>query len=125
MPGTAAPPAMAAAATAPAAAGPAVTPVAARMRPGERVQLGRMMGNGRVRMVMISENGGTIDVIYDESDPRQRTMSARALRLENRNGMLEVVYDTAAPTMDVTTRGNVRRVENAGGGMIEIVYDDR
>ncbi len=125
MPGTAAPPAIAAAAMAPAAAGPAVTPLAARMRPGERVQLGRMMGNGRVRMVMISENGGTIDVIYDESDPRQRTMSARALRLENRNGMLEVVYDTAAPTMDVTTRGNVRRVENAGGGMIEIVYDDR
>jgi hypothetical protein len=97
----------------------------ATMQPGQRVQLGPMLGERRVRMVMIAENGNTIDLVYDDADPRTRTQSQRVLRLENVNGMLEVVYDTAAPTMVVGSGGRVSRVEASGGGMIEITYAPR
>jgi hypothetical protein len=93
------------------------------MQPGQRMQLGPMLGDRRVRMVMLSEDGNTIDVVFDNADPRQRTQLARVLRLENVNGMLEVAYDTTVPTMPVGTRGRVRRVESSGGGMIEITYE--
>jgi hypothetical protein len=98
-------------------------PVAMTMQPGQRMQLGPMLGDRRVRMVMLSEDGNTIDVVFDNADPRQRTQSARVLRLENVNGMLEVAYDTTVPTMPVGTRGRVRRVESSGDGMIEITYE--
>lgn len=98
------------------------TPVAAgAMQPGQRMMLGPMTGK-RIRMVMFSDNGGTVDLIYDDEDPRTRTMSQRAVRLTNNNGMLEVVYDTSVPSMPVGTPGRVRRVENNGNGMVEIVY---
>lgn len=109
-------------AAAPPRASAPVTPVSAGMQPGQRMMLGPMMGK-RVRMVMFSDNGGTVDLVYDDEDPRTRTMSQRAVRLTNNNGMLEVVYDTSVPSMPVGTGGRVRRVENNGNGMVEVVYD--
>jgi hypothetical protein len=103
--------------------GPATSATA--MQPGQRMQLGPMLGSRRVRMVMIADDGNTVDLVYDDADPRTRTQSQRVLRLENVNGMLEVVYDTSAPTMVVTSGGRVARVESSGGGMIEITYAPR
>jgi len=103
----------------------ASTTTVATMQPGQRMQLGPMLGNRRVRMVMIGDNGSSIDVVYDEDDPRAQTQSQRVLRLENVNGMLEVIYDTTAPTTPVTSGGRVARVESSGGGMIEITYAPR
>ena len=54
------------------------------------------MGERTVRDVMISQGGGGITVIYDMAPGQPQ--SQRVLRLENVNGMLEVIYDHAAPT---------------------------
>lgn len=90
------------------------------MQPGQRMQLGDMLGQRTVRDVMISQGGGGITVIYDMA-PGQ-TQSQRVLRLENVNGMLEVIYDQAAPSMATTTGGTPRLVQR-GGGMYSVEYD--
>jgi hypothetical protein len=104
------------------AAGAAALPAAAQapMQPGERRQLGDMIGGRTVRDVMISQGGGGITVIYDMAPGQPQ--SQRVLRLENVNGMLEVIYDQAAPTMDTATGGTPRLVQR-GGGMYSVEYD--
>lgn len=103
-----------------AAALPAAAQSAGPMQPGERRQLGDMMGGRTVRDVMISQGGGGITVIYDMAPGQPQ--SQRVLRLENVNGMLEVIYDQAAPTMDTATGGTPRLVQR-GGGMYSVEYD--
>jgi hypothetical protein len=51
--------------------------------------------------------------------------SQRVLRLENVNGMLEVIYDAAVPSMRVGNDGAVPRLTVGTGGMIEVQYDKR
>ena len=90
------------------------------MQFGQRVQLGPMMGERIVREVMVSQGGGGLTVIYDMA-PGQAE-SKRVLRLENVNGMLEVIYDTQAPSMPTATGGTPRLVQR-GGGMYSVEYD--
>jgi hypothetical protein len=90
------------------------------MQPGERRQLGSIMGERTVRDVMISQGGGGITVIYDMAPGQPQ--SQRVLRLENVNGMLEVIYDTQAPSMPTATGGTPRLVQR-GGGMYSVEYD--
>ena len=89
------------------------------MQPGERRQLGEIMGQRTVRDVMISQGGGGITVIYDMAPGQPQ--SQRVLRLENVNGMLEVVYDTRAGAMPTATGGAPRLVQQ-GGGMYSVEY---
>ena len=77
------------------------------MQPGQHQQLGDMLGQRTVRDVMISQGGGGITVIYDMAPGQPQ--SRRVLRLENINGMLEVIYDQAA-------------VVQRGGGMYSVEY---
>jgi hypothetical protein len=102
------------------AALPAAAQSAGPMQPGERRQLGEIVGGRTVRDVMISQGGGGITVIYDMAPGQPQ--SQRVLRLENVNGMLEVIYDQAAPTMDTATGGTPRLVQR-GGGMYSVEYD--
>jgi hypothetical protein len=90
------------------------------MQPGQRMQLGDMLGQRTVRDVMISQGGGGITVIYDMAPGQPQ--SQRVLRLENVNGMLEVIYDQAAPSMPTATGGTPRLVQK-GGGMYSVEYD--
>ncbi|MBD0272584.1 MAG: hypothetical protein ICV73_11725 [Acetobacteraceae bacterium] len=91
------------------------------MQPGQRLQLGDMLGQRTVRDVMISQGGGGITVIYDMAPGQPE--SKRVLRLENVNGMLEVIYDEAMPsTMPLATGGTPRLVQR-GGGMYSVEYD--
>ena len=90
------------------------------MQVGQRVQLGPMMGERIVREVMISQGGGGLTVVYDMAPGQPE--SKRVLRLENVNGMLEVIYDTAAPTMALSSGGTPRLVQR-GGGMYSVEYD--
>jgi hypothetical protein len=111
-----------AAATLVAAAPPAAFAQApSTMQPGQRVQLGSMMGERTVREVMIGPEG-TVTLVYDM--PAGATQSQRVLRLENVNGMLEVIYDTAAPTMPAAAGGTPRLVQR-GGGMYSVEYTGR
>ena len=112
--------ALAAAAATGAANTAAAQQSAAPMQPGQRMQLGDMLGERTVRDVMISQGGGGITVIYDMAPGQPQ--SQRVLRLENVNGMLEVIYDQAAPTMDTATGGTPRLVQK-GGGMYSVEYD--
>lgn len=102
------------------AAQPASAQSSGPMQPGERRQLGDIMGQRTVRDVMISQGGGGITVIYDMAPGQPQ--SQRVLRLENVNGMLEVIYDQAAPTMPTATGGTPRLVQR-GGGMYSVEYD--
>ena len=95
-------------------------PAAGPMQPGQRLQLGDMLGQRTVRDVMISQGGGGITVIYDMAPGQPQ--SQRVLRLENVNGMLEVIYDTQAPSMPTATGGTPRLVQR-GGGMYSVEYD--
>ena len=45
------------------------------------------------------------------------------LRLENVNGMLEVVYDTAMPGTMALGSGGTPRLVQKGGGMYSVEYD--
>lgn len=99
---------------------PAAAQQAGPMQPGERRQLGDMMGERTVRDVMISQGGGGITVIYDMGQGQPQ--SQRVLRLENVNGMLEVIYDQTAPPMPTATGGTPRLVQK-GGGMYSVEYD--
>jgi hypothetical protein len=98
--------------TAPAPAGP--------MQPGQRLQTSAAIGERTVRQVMISEGGGGITIVYDM--PPGQPQSQRVLRLENVNGMLEVIYDTAMPTMPLSSGGTPWLVQR-GSGMYGVEYD--
>lgn len=100
--------------------GPAGSQQAVTMEPGQHLQLGPMMGDRTVRQVMIAPDGGGIDIIHD--NPPGATQSQRVLRLENRNGMLEVIYGTRAMPMPTVTGGTPRLVQG-GGGMYRVEYD--
>jgi hypothetical protein len=80
----------------------------APMQPGQRMQTSAAIGERRVRHVMISEGGGGITIVYDM--PPGQPQSQRVLRLENVNGMLEVIYDIAMPTMPLSGSGTPRLV---------------
>jgi hypothetical protein len=106
--------------TALAVAGCAPAQAPATMQPGQRMQLGMMMGERVVRHVMVSQNGGGITVVYDM--PAGAPQSQRVLRLENVNGMLEVQYDTAMPSPMALGQGGVPRLVQGGGGMYSVEY---
>ncbi|MDI3306802.1 MAG: hypothetical protein QJR07_06825 [Acetobacteraceae bacterium] len=93
---------------------------AAGMQPGQRMMIGPMEGRV-IRNVMISQGGGGIDVVYDM--PPGAPESRRVLRLENVNGMLEVVYDTEMPSSQPLASGGTPRLVPEGGGMYRVVYD--
>ena len=101
-------------------AAPALAQQAAPMQPGQRMQTRVALGERSVREVMISQGGGGIDIIYDMGSGAPQ--SRRVLRLENVNGMLEVIYDTTAPTMALGSGGTPRLVQR-GGGMYSVEYD--
>jgi hypothetical protein len=90
------------------------------MQPGQRMQLGPILGERVVRQVMIGDGGGGIEIVYDMG--WGATQSQRVLRLENVNGMLEVVYDTRASPVGLETGGRPRLVQQAGG-MYSVEYD--
>jgi hypothetical protein len=99
---------------------PALAQHAAPMQPSQRMQTGVAVGERSVREVMISQDGGGIAIVYDMGPGTPQ--SKRVLRLENVNGMLEVIYDTAAPTMALGSGGTPRLVQR-GGGMYSVEYD--
>lgn len=94
---------------------------ATTMQPGQRLQLGPMMGDRTIREVMVGPEG-SVTLVFDSKDGG--TQSKRALRVENVNGMLEVVYDTAAPTMP-TASGGVPTLVQRGSGMYSVEYGAR
>ena len=117
--------ALAAFAAAPPAQAQTAAPAAlqgAPMQPGQRMPLGPIAGERSVRMVMINDNA-SVTLVYDMAPGLPQ--SQRVVRLENVNGMLEVIYDTAAPTMRVGNDGAVPRLTVGTGGMIEVQYDKR
>ena len=91
------------------------------MQPGQRVQLGPMMGDRVIRHVMVTDGGGGIDIVYDMRPGQPE--SKRVLRLENVNGMLEVVYDTAMPSTMALGSGGRPRLVASGDGMYSVEYD--
>ncbi|SDB19148.1 hypothetical protein [Belnapia rosea] len=92
----------------------------APMQPGQRMPLGPMMGERVLRQVMVNDDS-SVTLVYDMKPGLPQ--SQRVLRLENVNGMLEVVYDTAAPGMRVGNDGAVPRLTVGSGNMIEVQYD--
>ena len=110
-----------AAAPASAQQGNAASPAAAPMQPGQRVQLGPVMGERVVREVMVSQGGGGLTVVYDAAPGQPE--SKRVLRLENVNGMLEVIYDAAMPSTMPLGSGGTPRLVQKGGGMYSVEYD--
>ena len=92
---------------------------ATAMQPGDRMRLGPVLGDRTVRQVMISEGGGGIEIVYDMAPGAPQ--SQRVLRLENVNGMLEVIYDAEAATMALGGGGTPRLVQQ-GGGMYSVEY---
>ncbi len=102
-------------------AGPVLAQPAAPVQPGQRVQLGPVMGERVVREVMISQGGGGLSIVYDMAPGQPE--SKRVLRLENVNGMLEVIYDTAMPSTMTLGGGGTPRLVQQGGGMYSVEYD--
>ncbi len=96
------------------------TPPALPMQIGQRVQLGPMMGERIVREVMVSQDGGGLTVVYDMAPGQPE--SKRVLRLENVNGMLEVIYDQAMPSTMALGSGGAPRLVQGGGGMYSVEY---
>ena len=93
----------------------------APMQPGQRMQTGVAMGERTVREVMISQGGGGLTVVYDMAAGQLE--SKRVLRLENVNGMLEVIYDEAIPSTMALGSGGTPRLVQKGGGMYSVEYD--
>ena len=93
------------------------------MQFGQRIQLGDMMGERIVREVMITQGGGGLTVIYDMAPGAPE--SRRVLRLENVNGMLEVIYDEAMPSTMPLGSGGTPRLVPKGGGMYSVEYGPR
>ena len=102
-------------------AGPVLAQPAAPMQPGQRMQLGPVVGERVVRDVIISQGGGGLTVVYDMAPGQPE--SKRVLRLENVNGMLEVIYDTAMPSTMALGSGGTPRLVQQGGGMYSVEYD--
>ena len=105
------------------AAGGAVAQTAqglAPMQPGQRMATGAAVGERTVREVMISQGGGGLTIVYDMA-PGQ-TQSQRVLRLENVNGMLEVIYDNKVAPM-ATASGGTPRLVQKGNGIYSVEYD--
>jgi hypothetical protein len=98
-------------------------PPALPMQVGQRVQLGPMLGERIVREVMVSQGGGGLTVIYDMAPGAPE--SKRVLRLENVNGMLEVIYDEAMPSTMALGTGGAPRLVPGGGGMYSVEYGPR
>jgi len=98
---------------------PSTMQLPAALQPGQRIVLGTMMESRVVREIMIGQDGNTVVLMYDM--PAGSPQSRRVLRLENRNGMLEVIYDTTVPTMDLGSGGAPRLVPG-GGGMYSVEY---
>ena len=96
------------------------TPPALPMQVGQRVQLGNMVGERIVREVMVSQGGGGLTVVYDMAPGQPE--SKRVLRLENVNGMLEVIYDQAMPSQMALGSGGTPRLVQGGGGMYSVEY---
>lgn len=90
------------------------------MQIGQRVQLGNMVGERIVREVMVSQGGGGLTVVYDMAAGQPE--SKRVLRLENVNGMLEVIYDEAMPSTMALGSGGAPRLVQGGGGMYSVEY---
>ena len=90
------------------------------MQIGQRIQLGPMMGSRIVREVMIGPEGSVM-LFYDmlPGAPESR----RVLRLENRNGMLEVIYDNVTPNSMALGSGGTPRLVAGGNGMYSVEYD--
>jgi hypothetical protein len=103
------------------AQGGTATAPALPMQFGQRVQLGPMMGERVIREVMISEGGGGLAIAFEA--PPGQPESKRVLRLENVNGMLEVIYDTAMPSAMPLASGGTPRLVQQGGGMYSVEYD--
>jgi hypothetical protein len=101
--------------TAPAAPGAAaaVTPMA----PGARMRTNAPLGERVVREVMFTSNGGGVILMYDM--PTGAPQSRRVVRLENVNGMLEVIYDTEMSNMPLASGGTPRLVQQGAGYMVE------
>ena len=93
------------------------------MQIGQPVQLGNMMGERIVREVMISQGGGGLTVIYDMASGQPE--SKRVLRLENVNGMLQVIYDESMPSTIALGSGGPPRLVQGGGGMYSVEYGPR
>ncbi len=102
---------------------PALAQAPSTMQPGQRVQLGPMVGERVVREVMVSQGGGGLTVVYDMAPGQPE--SKRVLRLENVNGMLEVIYDTAMPSTMALGSGGTPRLVQQGGGMYSVEYGPR
>ncbi|MFC7477599.1 hypothetical protein ACFQS7_24785 [Dankookia sp. GCM10030260] len=96
---------------------------AAMMQPGQRMQIAAGLGKGTVQQVMISPDGGGIDIVY--AMPAGAPESRRVLRLENVNGMLEVIYDTAMPQPMRLGSGGTPRLTPNGQGMYDVTYDKK
>ena len=90
--------------------------------PAMRMMTTASVGQRVIRQVMINDNGGTIDIVYDM--PAGQPQSQRVLRLENVNGMLQVIYDNSVPSMALGAGGAPRLVQQ-GSGMYEVVYGAR
>ena len=93
-------------------------PTAMTMQPGQRMQLGPMVGQRSVREVMVSQGGAGLTVVYDMVPGQPQ----RVLRLENVNGMLEVIYGTAMPSTMALGSGGTPRLAQKGGGMYSVEY---
>ena len=98
---------------------PSTTQQPVALQPGQRFALGSMMGGRVLREIMVGQDGNTVVLMYDM--PAGAPQSRRVLRLENNNGMLEVVYDTVVPTMNLGA-GGAPRIVPGGGGMYSVEY---
>ena len=98
---------------------PSTTQQPVALQPGQRLALGSMMGGRVLREIMIGQDGNSVVLMYDM--PAGAPQSRRVLRLENNNGMLEVVYDTVVPTMNLGA-GGAPRIVPGGGGMYSVEY---
>lgn len=101
--------------TAPAA--PAAAATVTPMPPGVRMRTNAPLGDRVIREVMFGQNGGSIILMYDM--PAGAPQSRRVVRLENVNGMLEVIYDTEMTDMPLASGGTPRLVQQGAGYMVE------
>ena len=75
------------------------------------------LGQRVVREVMFTSNGGGVILMYDM--PAGSPQSRRVVRLENVNGMLEVIYDTEVTNMPLASGGTPRLIQQGAGYMVE------
>ncbi|WP_149539446.1 hypothetical protein [Siccirubricoccus phaeus] len=93
--------------------------VPAALQPGGRLQLPvARLGNTVIRHVMIGDSGTVAELMFDAD--KDTTRSARVVRVENVNGMLEITYDTSMTRP--TASGGMPRLVPGGGGMYSVDY---